>query len=787
MKRKNNFFYVVIYLFLTQSISIFSQVTQNIKGSVIDKQSEFPLDAATIIAIADGKEYGAITNFDGEYFISNVPIGKVTVMAQYNGFNSQSFKQLNLNSGKELVVNFTLLEKLESLDEIVLTAKSKRESVAYVTASSASFNVEQTNKYAGSLNDVSRMAMNYAGVSSSDDSRNEIIVRGNNPSSLLWVIEGSSVPSPNHYSTNGASGGPVSMLNINTLSKSDFLSGAFSANFGNTTSAAFDLQFRKPNKDKTEFVGQIGFAGAELGVEGPFSKKGDASYLVNYRYSTLALFDALGFDLGLGTAIPNYQDINTVVNIPTKKAGEFKIWAIGGLSKIKFNTGEEVDENNIYISNENSVLIKKNKNLISGLTHNYFFNKKTSSKISLSFSHIDEIVKIDTLNRAINRLDRTFDMDIVSKYVTLDAKINSKINKKNKLSVGVNYNHYGTDLNMSDYVENWHNKVDRTTGLMATYVNWQHRFTSNLVLNTGMRYNYFTLNKQSAFEPRVGLKYKIKPKTSLTFAYGLHSNINPLLSYFTKQRIAPGQYEFENTDLSFLKSHHFIFGVNQKIKRVKVKAEVYYQSLFDVPISHENSWYSIINSGYGEEGGSQIFFDTLYNEGKGKNYGLDLTFEYPLKNGFYSLLTGSLYNSEYLANDNIWRNTAWNGNFMMSLLTGKEFRINEKSSIGADVNFNITGGRRTAPIDLTQSAIDGETVYYLDRIFEDKLENYIRTDLKISYKRNGKRINQEWQVDLRNVFNRRNLFSQTYNVDANEIQNNYQMGFLPVVQYRILF
>jgi hypothetical protein len=775
----------IILLFISLNL-LSQQITQNIKGRVIDKQSEFPLMGAEIVTRVNDKDFWTVCNENGDYIIENVPIGKISVQAYYSGFETQSFTQLNLVSGKELVVNFTLLEKLEGLDEVIIKAKGKRDNVTFVTASTTSFNVEQTEQYAGSLNDVSRMAMNYAGVNGNDDSRNDIIVRGNNPASLLWVIEGAMVPSPNHYSTSGSSGGPVSMLNVNTLSQSDFLSGAFPANFGNTTSAAFDLQFRKPNKDKTEFVGQLGFAGAELGIEGPFFKDKDASYLLNYRYSTLALFDAMGLEMGLGTAVPKYQDINAVINIPTDKIGSFKIWAIGGISHIKFDNKTEEDSNN-YVDLDDSELLKNNDNIISGLTHKYFFNKKTSLKTALSYSKINERVEIDTLNTDNLKYYRFFEETLNTSYTTIDTRINSKINAKNQVSGGVSFTNYGIDFTL-DLTNKYQSSIDKNTGLAAVYINWQHRFSDNLTLNSGLRYQYFTLNKQGVLEPRIGLKYNIKDKTSIQIAYGLHSNINPLLSYFTKQKVGDNNFQYANTDLSFVKSHHFIIGINQKLgDKLNIKLETYYQYLFDVPISHNDNTYSIINSGYNDPGGSQIFYKELFNEGKGKNYGLDMTLEYPLNNGFYTLLTGSVYESKYLAKDNIWRNTAWNGNFMSSLLTGKEFKIGTKSYLSIDLNLNYAGGRRYTEINRQASIIAGEAVYYTDKSFEKKLPDYFRTDLKISFKLNGEKVNQEWQFDLRNAFNRKNVFSQNYNISTNEIDTAYQTGLLPVMQYRILF
>jgi len=776
----------ILFIVFIATCSFSQERTQTIKGTVVDKQSEYPLPQAEVVVNINKQDYWVTTNFDGEYIIENVPTGKISIKAYYTGFSPQTKSNLNLISGKELVVNFALLEKLEAIDEVVVVSKKKRENTAFVSTSSADFNVEQVGQYAGSLNDVSRMAMNYAGVSGNDDSRNDIIVRGNNPSSLLWVIDGVNVPSPNHYSTSGSSGGPVSMLNLNTLSESNFLSGAFPANYGNTTSAAFDLQFKKPNNDKTEYVGQIGFAGAELGVEGPFKKGKKASYLVNYRYSTLALFDKIGFDIGVGSAVPKYQDINTVFYFPTKKVGSFKFWAIGGLSEIEFKNTPEEGTNN-YFNEDNTLLATNNKNLITGLSHKYFFNKKTSSKIALSYSDINQLITLDTLNIVTNNYGRTFEENLITKQLTIDASINSKISAKNKISAGISYTNYRLDFYLKNVDNGYYSDEKDKTGLSALYSNWQHRFSENLVLNTGLRYQYFSLNKQGDLEPRLGLKYQLD-FANFSLAYGLHSNINSMMSYFTKQEIAPLQFEYRNKDLAFVQSHHFVFGISRKLaNKINFKTEVYYQYLFNVPVSHDDVTYSIINSGYSDAGGAQIVFDELYNEGKGKNYGIDLTLEYPLKNGFYTLLTSSIYSSKYQGYDKVWRNTAWNGNFMTSLLAGKEFVINNKSSFGIDINMNYAGGKRFTPIDTVASQLAGEAVYVTEKSFNSKLENYFRTDLKLTYKINGKKINQEWNVDLRNAFNRKNVFSLNYNANTHQIETAYQTGFLPVVQYRILF
>ena len=780
---------ILFITFIIIGLSSYAQITQNIKGTVIDKESEFPLPGAEIQVTSGSKKYGSVTDFNGEYIISNVPIGKIKIEVKYTGYNPQIKDNIELDAGKELVINFYLSEQINKLDDVVIKIKKKNERMAFTVTSDYELDAKQINMYAGSLNDVSRMAMNYAGVSSNNDSRNDIIVRGNNPNSLLWMMEGITIPNPNHYSATGSSGGPVSMINTNTLGKSDFLAGAFPANFGNTTSAAFDLQFRTGNKDKYEFIGQIGFAGAELGAEGPICRKNKSSFMINYRYSTLELFDKMGFDLGTGTAIPKYQDASFLINIPTKKSGKFRIWSIAGQSKIRFLTSD--DNDNLYFDYDNSDLRTYNATVISGINHKYFFNKKASIFSAVSFSQLDQRVTFDTLNINTNIYNNLYHDKIITDYTNLKSEYKYKKNAKNLFAVGSEISFIHLDMLMATYTHgiNYENTVKSNAILWGTYVNWKHHFSDAIGINAGFRLQYFNINKQAIPEPRFGLIYKLNDKTKLNFAYGLHSNIHSLLAYYSKHKTGNNEFEYGNLNLKATRSHHFIVGIEKQMaNKMKLKTELYYQYLFDVPVYHDfDTTYSIINSGYTDAGGAQLFFFRLYNDGAGKNYGVDVTLEKSLDKGFYFLLTGSVYKSLYKAYDGKWRNTAWNGDFMSSLLTGKEIRFSSRSAVHFDINLNYSGGRRYTPIDKQASILAGEAVYDQSQAFAKKLPDYFRTDFKISYKISSKHITQEWQLDLRNLFNRRNIFSQRYNKKKNEVEYTYQTGFLPVMQYRILF
>jgi hypothetical protein len=296
MKKTGKIISIAVILFAFCNIGIHAQVVQTIKGTVTDKNSKIALAGATVYLPDTDPLRGTVTDANGNFRLDNIETGRIRLCVKYMGYEPAFLENLNLTSGKELVLDIEIEESVTSMSEVVVKAQEDKSSAINTMSviSSRTFSVEESQRYAGARNDVARMAVNYAGVSVGNDATNEIVIRGNSPNGLLWLLEGVEIPNPNHYGTLGATAGPVCMLNNNVLSNSDFMTGAFAADYGNAVSGVFDLKMREGNHDKHEFLGQVGFNGFELGAEGPVSRKHNASYLVNYRYSTLGLIHSWG-------------------------------------------------------------------------------------------------------------------------------------------------------------------------------------------------------------------------------------------------------------------------------------------------------------------------------------------------------------------------------------------------------------------------------------------------------------------------------------------------------------
>ncbi|MCB0755344.1 MAG: carboxypeptidase-like regulatory domain-containing protein, partial [Flavobacteriales bacterium] len=325
-------------LFLTVMSSAVLAQTQTIRGVVTDQESRMPIIGAAVVVLGSDPIIGTTTDIDGNFKLPKVEVGRIDLEVTYLGYSPKTFNGLVLQAGKELVLNVQMQEMVVKQDEVVVTAARRKDEVlnTMTTVSARVFSTEEAERYAGTRNDVSRMATNFAGVRGANDATNDIVIRGNSPTGLLWRLEEIDIPNPNHFGNLGSTGGPVSMLNSNVLSNSDFLTGAFPSEYGNGISGVFDLKMRHGNNEKHEFLAQIGFNGLEVGAEGPFSRKSGASYLINFRYSTLALFALGGVDFGTGDAIPEYSDLSFKVRIPTKKAGIFSVFGMGGISSIEF-------------------------------------------------------------------------------------------------------------------------------------------------------------------------------------------------------------------------------------------------------------------------------------------------------------------------------------------------------------------------------------------------------------------------------------------------------------------
>lgn len=767
--------------------------TQTIKGYVVDKESQIPLPGVIVTVLNTSPLLGAASDENGEFKILNVPIGRWQLKFQAVSYK-EKYITIILNSGKESVSNIELEESVVQSEEIVITAEQDKSQTnnKMSTVSSRIFSAEEAARYAGSRNDPARMAANFAGVSGANDSRNDIIIRGNSPIGILWRLNGIDIPNPNHFGSAGSTGGPISILNNNTLGNSDFMTGAFAADYGNATSGVFDLKMRQGNNEKHEYIAQLGFNGFELGAEGPFVKNKNSSFMVNYRYSTLAVFKALNIDFGTGAAVPQYQDVTFKTDFNTKKIGKFSFWGIGGLSYVALLESDKKPGQDLFGYSARDTYFRSNVGA-SGISHTLLLKNNAYIKTNVGLSGQYNFIiadRIDSSFKTPKNLKPEYRQTAKNVRYSLNTTYNKKFNSRDFLNIGVYSELYSTQfVDSNDFIFGNRTFITLrnytgTTALLRGFAQWQHKFSDNFLINCGISNQFFLLNNSNALEPRLGLKYSISKRQTLSLGGGLHSQLQPTYIYFASDSLYGKRVE-TNRNLDFTKATHGVLAYDNNFgANFRLKTELYYQYIYNAPVKNYPNYFSALNLGADFNSPN---VNNLVSKGTGYNYGLEITLEKFYSKGYYFLFTSSLFESKYKGSDNVLRNTAFNGNFVLNLLGGKEIKIKQKHTISIDFRGTYSGGKRYTPIDLQASISSNNEVRDQNHAYELQYPDYFRLDVKPGYRFNSKKITHEFSIDIQNITKHDNVFQQSYDIINKKILTDYQLKFFVIPQYRILF
>jgi hypothetical protein len=766
-----------------------------IKGRVVEKNTEIPI-AGAIITINDSTSQqlkGTTSDIDGYFRLTNNSTERVNIRVSFMGYKPVKLDNIQLRSGKELMLNIELEESITEIKAIAIVLRKDKPINDMATVSARAFTIEETERFAGSLGVPARMATNYAGVFTAGDQRNDIIIRGNSPTGLLWQLEDVPIPSPNHFSVFGTTGGPISMINNNLLARSDFFTSAFPSEFGNATSGVFDLKMRNGNFEKNEFLLQAGFNGFEGGAEGPISRKNKSSYIVNARYSMLGLVQDLLYVDGL----PKYEDLSFKLNFPLK-SGKVSIFGLGGLSDISIKEDDYPREdaiNKFELKNVNN-----SKTGVLGVNYLHNFNSgKTTLKTAIAVSAQNTGEDVDsTMNKKtyMNLDDNSYSQN----ELTLTSKLTRKLNTKNTVSLGLVLQNmsFESERMTSDYdnlkivIDKPYSTSSKSMVLSQLYTQWKHNFSDYFFINAGVNANYFFFNNTSAIDPRIGLSWQVNEKNNVGFGYGLHSQIQPLNVYFIQSKIgidSTGKQVYadlkSNKNLDFTKSNQFALSHNYSFNsNLRLKTEIYFQYLYNVPVKTQKGYFSMINAGAAQSVPEE---DSLINKGYGRNYGIELTFEKFLSQNYYFLITTSLFDSRYKGADKIWRNTTYNGNYILNVLGGYELEIKKNIVLNTNLRTVFAGGRRLIPYDLQRSIEENGTHYMYDHAYEKQAKSYFRMDIRIGLIFQRPHATHEFAFDMSNITNHKNVYRERYDEFSKKPKISYMQGIFPMGLYRLNF
>lgn len=770
-------------LIVKTHIPISSILLQNLRGKVLDAQTQEPIFATIRLLNPEVAGKGTATDSLGNFLITKLPLGRYALQVSSIGYDPVTVTDILLHSAKEGYCEITLTENTQHLQEIVVRAPIYKNRLLNPMALTGgrTLSMEEASRYAGGFDDPARLVSSFAGVTSGSVSSNALEVRGNAPQYVQWRMEGIETPNFSHFAdVTGLGGGMLTGLSSHVINHSDFLYSAFPAEYSNALAGIFDMNLRTGNAQTYEHAFQAGIWGIDAASEGPIGKKGNSSYLFNYRYSFSGIADKISrIDEGL-----DYQDLAFKINVPTRRAGTFSLWGIGLQDHIKQDyekdngKWEEVQDRTTQEYNFRKGII--------GLTHQLSLpqNAYLKSTAAITYSGVN-----GTLDEADEkfRLHRMGEIKNNATHLILSTYYNRRYSARHTNRSGITLTGMDYRINLRSSTNTtlyepmvYYAKKNGQTAALAVYSNSLINLTDQWKINFGLTAHYFALNRNWSIEPRTSLKWQFQPKQSLALAYGLHSRRERTEYYFT--RLPETGNREVNRNLKFSKAHHLSLAYNwTPSPLLNIKIEPYLQYLYNLPVE-ENSSFSIINyDGY-------ILDRQLVNKGKGLNYGIDITIEHYLNKGWYWMLSGSLFRSRYMGGDHIWRDSRMDRRFMLKALAGKEwiFGRNHHKSLSLNLRITFQGGEHYTPIDPEESNKTHQVEEDETKAYALQLPASFITDLTINYKINRKHVSHEFSFKLLNA----NGFSNTYyryNLATDRIDKEKGTAIVPSISYKLYF
>lgn len=777
-----------------QDIEIKNQI---IRGQIVDRTTGQGLENAYVELLNYTPKITALSLENGAFELKNVPVGHQRIRVEIRGYYETVYSEYVV-AGKQSVITIAMDEEVSQSIVVVEAEGSKRKDKGrYRNAKTAvtdemntvsvhAFNIEEVTKYVGGYGDPARTLTNFPGLYNIDDTQNYIVSRGNSPYGIQWMVEGVPIENPHHFATMGNTGSIFTLLNNNLLGNSDFVNGALSAQYHNVYSGIFDVKMRRGNNERFEFTAQLSTLGAEFVAEGPFKKKG-ASFAIALRTGIFDLLQVIGADIG-SNAIPRFYDANLKIDIPTKRAGHFSIFGFGGLSDVDILDAEK-DTSDLF-AEPNIDLYVNNGLALVGIKHVMPFDKQTSLTTTLSYLLEDGHSYRDSIQQDTIWMPH-FDVKNFRQRIGLSSILNKKFTPKFVLKTGVH-----AYLHFISIWERWLQRDETKTWaedihvLTSAFVQGQYKFSSRLVLTLGVQGMYWSLNKDSwAVEPRLAFNWYIGKRHKLSLGYGWHSKIQTFPMSFLVKKLPDGSYDQTNRALGPTRSHHLVLSYDVYLTKFwGIRSNIYAQYTTNIAVQNQPSSISLANYG-----ATSLYPDVVgwQSTGTAFSYGAELSIEKYFSHGYYGLVSGTYQRAFYRASDLVWRNSAFDAQYIANMVVGKEFKIGKqkRNALYGDLRFNLHGGLPYVPVDLEASKIVGREVLDYSNAYNQRLGIYKRIDLRLGIRINHrkKRISHHIYVEVINLANFKNDLTEVYDPINEEVIRTKQFGFVPNLFYQIRF
>jgi outer membrane receptor for ferrienterochelin and colicin len=749
-----------IFILILFSVNIYSQPKGEITGEVLDKYTQSYLEGVYVEIL--GTTLTVKTNNSGTFIIKDILPGVYEVRFTNVNYQTYTATSVVISSGIQTKITAELLQL--STDEIIIESslfqKPVDASVSYKTLS-----FEELRRFPGGLEDIGRIIQSLPGAALTNDGRNDIVVRGGSPSENLFVVDGFLVNNINHFGSQGATGGPLSIINLDFIREVNFLTGGFSAKYGDKLSSVSEIKLREGNTNK--FSGKINLSGTGFGanLEGPLPFKKKSSWLVSARRSYLDLiFNASGFSF-----VPEYTDFQVNVHYHLNSKNFLSFSSLGAIDKVRFNNSNEENKQN------NERILTNNQNSYSaGLSLKSLLSGNSFSQIILSRNFTNYLFAKRDTNFIETFSNRSREGDI-----QLKAEYSVKPESESFLTFGITGQTILLDYNINksadtlDYIDpSTGNKVivpaiqilqNKRTYKASAYAELNRTFMKRLKVTAGIRYDYFDLiNQKNYLSPRVSFTFTINPKLNFTGSYGIFYQ-SPSYIWLLG---SPG-----NLNLKDIRADHYIAGIEYLFdESTKLTIEGYYKKYSNYPVSNVRPYLILANNG-GFETQNSFGLESLSSDGKGTAKGIELFLQKTLTKSLYGSFSFSYSDVKYTALDGIERRSDYDNRYILNASFG--YRIGREWEISAKIR--LSGGRPYTPINNTDGTIDYTKYNSLT------LPVYHRLDVRAEKRWNFTKWTLTTYIDIQNIYNKKNIYQYRWDKFKKEIVKDENLGILPTI------
>lgn len=748
---------VIVFNFLFSTI-IAQELTGDITGNVIDMMTKKSIPFANIIVL--GTNYGAATDENGNYQIKNIPLNTYRLRASVIGYSARTITDVVVQTNKPITVNFELLPQVIELDGVTVTeGYFKNDPLELI--STKNFSYEEIRRSPGGFEDVVRALSVLPGVAQADAGRNDLVVRGGAPSENLYLVDGLEVPNINHFGTQGATGGPLSFINLDFVRETSFSTGGFPVLYGDKLSSVLKINLRNGRKDRLGGKATISASQFGLNAEGPLFNE-NSSFILSARRSYLDfIFKAAGFSF-----VPEYYDVMTKADFKIDNKNSISFLFISAFDNVKFfNDDADKRYDNSRILGSDQI------QYVSGLSYRRLF---TDGYMNLSLSR--NYTDYDT-----RQSDTSFNPIFLNK--SMEEENNLRLDVVQKLSpvIEINYGltakliEFNADILFPTFITSFGDSLPITSLNKkdnffkgSSYFNLNLLLLNKLTTNIGIRADYFdAINNKYYFSPRFSASYMLAPLTNINFSTGIYYQF-PSYIWLVADKL--------NEDLNAVRVNQYILGLDQQLNDdALLKIEFFYKDYSNYPTSLIRPYLVLANTGAGFAGSDDNFssfgLEPLVSKGSGISRGVELSIQKKLSDTpYYGILSLTYSKSDFIALDGIERNGTYDQNWIFNISGG--YKINNFWE--ASTRFRFASGRPYTPFLF--NGLQSVAEYNSRRL--------------VSIHSLDMRIDKKWffpgwtlitYLDIQNIYNRKNLSGIRWDKKEQRVDESSSIGILPSI------